>query len=150
MSYRYVIGVDPGTNTGIGIRNTQTNKLEDVASMSIHKALMLFINGRFSTIKEQIFVYVEDARKNPQNAYFAGKQNRIGLGSIQRDAKIWEDFLEDMNIAFKMVKPNSKFTKLTAKQFSSFTGYEGRTNEHSRDAGMIALYNPVNLQSVKP
>lgn len=60
-----------------------------------------------------------------------------GAGSIKRDCKIWEDFLRDKGIPFKLIAPKNNTTKLSAPAFKSITGYTGRTCEHSRDAAMM-------------
>jgi hypothetical protein len=56
---------------------------------------------------------------------------------VKRDCQIWEDYLTDLRIPFEMVAPKNNATKLTAEQFRRITGYEGKTNEHGRDAAML-------------
>lgn len=63
----------------------------------------------------------------------------MGAGSIKRDAKIWQDFLEDGKYNFEMVAPKNNTTKLRADVFSKMTNWKDKTNEHSRDAAMLVF-----------
>ena len=69
-----------------------------------------------------------------------------GAGSIKRDAKIWEDFLNRKNIDFQMVNPTSRKTKINKDYFQKLTGYKGNTSEHGRDAAMLVFgHNGFNI-----
>lgn len=71
----------------------------------------------------------------------------MGAGAAKRDAKIWEEFLSDKDIAlpyaddlgltFTMHKPQVHGTKWAAEYFARVTGFKGRTSEHSRDAALL-------------
>ena len=133
----YVIGIDPGKQTGFALWNTETQQFKTVTSMAIHDAL---------TEVERVFVgmplgivIVEDARKRlggfgnmdaEQAKYGAGV--REGVGAVKRDSTIWDDFLAARCIPHLMRKP--KDTKLGADNFRRLTGWQGATNEHARDA----------------
>ena len=60
-----------------------------------------------------------------------------GVGSVKRDATIWEDFLKDLGVKFEMVAPKRNVTKLTQETFKRYTGWSSKTNEHGRDAAML-------------
>ncbi|WP_316619851.1 hypothetical protein [Psychrobacter sp. ANT_WB68] len=86
-------------------------------------------------------LYIEDAR---QWIGFNGKtkatQARLqGAGSVKRDAKIWEDWCKEHDYEVVFVKPMGKGLKKSAEDFKRITKWEGRTNEHSRDAAMIVF-----------
>lgn len=138
MSYRYVIGVDPGVNTGVAIRDITDDRIVKLQSLKIHQLLVMLLG------MERIFVIFEDARliKNyhPGNVNIKKYQ---GVGSIKRDCAIIEDFLTEYDIPYQKVKPISAQTKWTSAYFKKITGYQGRTNQHTRDAGVLALMNPV-------
>lgn len=142
---KYIIGIDPGVETGIAVKDLESGKLISVSSMKIHEAMNL-PHGK-------CFVVVEDARK--WNGYTKGnfKQMRAkaqGAGSVKRDCKIWEDFLSDTNIPFLMVAPSQKGAKLDAKTFNKYTGWTERTNQHGRDAAMLIFgYNKTMIKQWK-
>ena len=62
-----------------------------------------------------------------------------GVGSVKRDATIWEDFLKDLGVKFEMVAPKMNVTKLTQETFKRYTGWKKLTNEHGRDAAMLVF-----------
>lgn len=92
-----------------------------------------------------VFIRVEDARLRKWIPYQKNEKaeagRREGAGSVKRDAKIWEDFLTDIGADFEMVAPKNNKTKVTAAFFKKLTGYQGKTNEHERDAAMLVVGN---------
>lgn len=135
---KIVVGIDPGRNTGIAIWDTTTRQLVSMTTVSIHTA-MGSISGLVSQHgKENILVRVEDARKR---IWFgnAGREKLQGAGSVKRDSSIWEAFLKDLGVAYELVPPARIKTKVTADYFRTITGWAGRTNQHSRDAGMLVF-----------
>lgn len=128
---RYLIGIDPGVITGLSVWNGK--ELIIVESMTIHKAMdkiKNWIDGY------KIFVRLEDARKR---TWFgeSEREQLQGAGSIKRDCKIWEDFFKDYKVPHELVAPKNNKTKIDAKLFCKITGWKGKTNEHSRDSGML-------------
>lgn len=134
--HQYFIGIDTGVNTGFAVWNKVTKQLTRVECLPIHQAMVmvsLIVNPMERGIA---LVRVEDAR---QRKVFGetGREKLQGAGSIKRDAKIWEDFLKDLNVDFEMVAPKNNKTKLNAGVFEKMTGWTKLTNEHSRDAAML-------------
>lgn len=131
---RYWIGIDTGTNTGLGIWDRKEGRLIRVETLKIHRAM--------EVVKEyasdEVAVRVEDARAR---VWFgeSGREKLQGAGSIKRDAVIWEDFLNELGVDYEMVAPRRNVTKLSAEAFKRMTGYEGRTSEHGRDAAMLVF-----------
>lgn len=135
-NHRYIIGIDTGVNTGFAIWDKKEKTFLQIHTLCIHEALKkaeLLISGLG---KNEVLIRVEDAR---QRKWFgnSGKEQLQGAGSVKRDAKIWEDFLKDLNIDFEMVAPKNNKTKLDAKKFKMITGWKDQTNEHGRDAAML-------------
>ena len=62
-----------------------------------------------------------------------------GVGSVKRDASIWEGFLSDLGVWFEMVAPKRNVTKISHESFVNITKWKGRTNEHKRDAAMLVF-----------
>ena len=90
------------------------------------------------TNPKKVFIRLEDARKR---TWFgnAGKEQLQGAGSIKRDCKIWEDFLDSIDAEYELVAPKDNKTKLDAAKFKMVSNYSGSTNEHSRDAAMLVI-----------
>lgn len=127
------IGIDPGTHTGLAIY--RAGKLLRVSSMTITQALREVERIQRET-DNALILYFEDARKRSWFGY-SGREKLQGAGSVKRDCAIWETFCEELGIAYVRVAPKNNTTKLTAAQFKVLTGWEGKTNEHSRDASML-------------
>jgi len=135
--YRWIIGIDPGVETGFSVYDADAGKLNTVSSHKIHTAMETILFLHNSATKD-LFVRIEDARKR---IWFgkSGRDHLQGAGSIKRDCKIWEDFLTDNNIPFEMVAPKNNKTKINADYFKKITGWQDHTNEHSRDAAMLVF-----------
>lgn len=139
------IGIDTGTHTGVAIWDgTQFLLLE---TMAIHKAMKMVNVYVQSGI--DVVVRVEDPR---QRTWFgtermSREQERKklqGVGSVKRDASIWDDYLSDLckdkpNIKYEMVAPRRNITKLSSESFKALTKWQGRTNEHCRDAACLVF-----------
>ena len=133
-----LIGIDTGVHTGFAVYDTDLKALIYVKEYPIHRAMDLV--KRMFDDGSDIKVRFEDARKRTWFGYHTAKEDRArlqGAGSVKRDCQIWEDYLTDLRIPFEMVAPKNNATKLTAEQFRRITGYDGKTNEHGRDAAML-------------
>ncbi len=142
MSKAY-IGIDTGTHTGVAVWDGGQFLL--LETMAIHKAMEIVNEYVRSGI--DVVVRVEDPR---QRTWFgtermSREQERKklqGVGSVKRDASIWEDYLSDLckakaNIKYEMVAPKHNMTKLSSDSFKALTKWQGRTNEHCRDAACL-------------
>ena len=132
------IGIDPGKKTGFAVWDHDARYLAEVTTVSITQAMekvrmMADILGR-----ENIRLYIEDAR---QRTWFgnSGPEKWKGAGSICRDSTIWDDFCREMGVEYAMVAPRHNTTKLKAAQFKTITKWQGRTDEHARDAAMLVF-----------
>lgn len=130
------IGIDTGTTTGVAIY--QKGTLIAVDSMTITQA-MDKIRGHCPPQTTKL--YIEDAR---QWVGFKGKTKASdarlqGAGSVKRDARIWQDWCKENGYNFELIKPMGNSAKKNAADFKRLTGWQGRTNEHSRDAAMLVI-----------
>lgn len=133
-----VIGIDPGTKTGYAAWDTTVRQLDSITSIPIHAAIFSILGLAKEYGKDDVLVRVEDARKRKWFGN-AGREKLQGAGSVKRDCAIWEDFLKDAGIQYELVAPARNRTKVTSDYFKTITGWAGRTNEHSRDAGMLVF-----------
>ena len=135
-----LIGIDPGVNTGMAIG--RDGKLESIVT---GLACEIEMQVKFHSDVEDIFVYFEDAR---MRQWFgkAGREKLQGAGSVKRDCQRWQEWLEMNNIPHCKVAPKDNKTKLNADQFSRITKWEGRTNEHGRDAAMLIFGRKLSMK----
>ena len=135
------VGVDTGVNTGFSEWDSKKQCLLSVCSLPIHKA-MDRVKELHDLHGNDLVVRVEDPR---QRTWFGTermtreeeRKKLQGVGSVKRDATIWEDFLKDLGVKFEMVAPKRNVTKLTQETFKRYTGWTSKTNEHGRDAAML-------------
>ena len=133
---RYYIGIDTGDNTGYAVWDALEQRLVAVETLMIHQAIIRVLEHS-EQHEYKIHVIVEDARK--RKIYKAESKHYLqGVGSVKRDANIWEDFLKDYNISYEMRTPRN--TKMfDAAQFNEQFNWKGRTSEHSRDAALMIV-----------
>ena len=133
------IGIDPGTHTGFAVWDTGSQAFLAVKTLPLHRALAE-VSGYIGN-GVALHVFVEDARKRrwfPREKSASEYRGRLmGAGAAKRDSAIWEEFLSDNGVVFTMHKPTAGGTKWDAEPFARFTGYKGRTSEHSRDAALL-------------
>lgn len=132
--YDILIGIDPGTKTGICIVNKRNGNLL-IETLKIHEA-MHYVR-QYCDMYANVLVRFEDARLR---TWFGntGKERMKGAGSVERDCKIWEDFLASLTCHVDKVHP--KHVKAsTDKDFAARTGYSGRTSIHAREAAWMVI-----------
>jgi predicted glycosyltransferase involved in capsule biosynthesis len=131
-----LIGIDPGTTTGVGIWDKTQKKIVDIRSGGIIEMYHYVMAVHQSLYNDQVKLYIEDARK--RKWYGTNTKGKAqGAGSIKRDCKIWEEICTEHNWDYEMIHPIKGATKMNHKQFCRITGYTQRTNEHGRDATML-------------
>jgi len=132
-----VVGVDPGVHTGLSVWNKLDRRLHMVTSMGIIEAQRTVKTmWEFGSLRSVVY---EDARLRK---WFAekGREALMGAGSIRRESAIWAEFLGTMpGLPYTAVSPQNKGRKLDAAAFKRLTGWDGRTNEHGRDAAMLCF-----------
>jgi hypothetical protein len=142
---KYVIAIDPGVNTGIGIFSVTRNELVLCQSFSFWDAI--------ETIEKWIKEYrdvVDFIVENPNNkaVWRNGKnkpiQNRMArnVGSVLRDANLIIEYIQRKGYLVTNCHPVGK---LDQKKFALITGWQEKTNQHGRDAGMMAFNHGKNL-----
>ena len=136
---KILIGIDTGVNTGFAVAADRGNggELEQVESLSITQAM-----EKVKELIEQwgisnVCLYIEDARK--RTWFTGGREKSQGVGSVKRDAQIWEDWCNEQGLNYLMIHPAANATKTKADVFKKRTGWVERTNEHARDAAMLVF-----------
>ncbi len=133
---KILIGIDTGVQTGYS--KSVDGKLIVVTSMGIVEAMeRVRLLKHHQTPQQSIKLYIEDARLRTWIP--PTKQHEVlqGVGSVKRDAQVWEEFCLYHDIDFQLVAPKDNNTKLSAKDFKRITGWQKRTNEHARDSAML-------------
>jgi hypothetical protein len=130
-----ILGVDPGTHTGVALWDAAAQKFELVECMAIHRALE-YVGDLERSAAFKLPVIFEDARQRNWFGH-SGRERLQGAGYAKRDAVIWEDFLTDLGCPYLARKPSSGSTGWDQGKFRQLTRWDAKTNEHARDAGVL-------------
>lgn len=133
---QWVIGIDPGAKTAIasflngalaGIHTTDI--LGAISFIKLEKPILVVIED--STLTSHIFTA-------PGVAHRAALKVARNIGEVDAYCKIIKQVCGDLGIAYHSVSPKDKGKKIDAKEFERITGWAGKSNQHERDAAMVA------------
>ena len=136
---KILIGIDTGVHTGFAVAfdHGEGGELQKVQSLSITQAMQSVLEYEDEHDLKDIMLYIEDARK--RTWFTGGREKAQGVGSVKRDAQIWEDWCNKQGLNYLMIHPAANATKTKADVFKKRTGWIERTNEHARDAAMLVF-----------
>lgn len=131
-----VMGIDPGKNTGLALyRGGKLKVLKTIAPHEMDETL---------TWLAPDFVIFEDSRLQSHVWTAEGKSRRAAIkigrsvGQIDQQCVVIQALCEKRGIPCVGVSPLKKGAKLDAAAFQALTGWDGKTNQHCRDAAMVA------------
>lgn len=130
-----VIGIDPGINTGMArYVDGMLVELEAVNPWDVRIAL--------DALRPALVVF-EDSRKQSHTWTRAASREASlkmarNVGEIDAWCKLIEAECAALGIPCMGVSPLGKGAKLAAPAFARVTGWAGKSNEHNRDAAMVA------------
>ena len=139
VNKRVLVGIDTGVHTGFAVAfdHGEGGELETVECLSITQAMLNVLDLCDQFGKENLKLFIEDARL--RTWFTGGREKAQGVGSVKRDAQIWEDWCKEQGLNYLMIHPKANATKTKADVFKKHTGWIGRTNEHARDAAMLVF-----------
>lgn len=134
---KLVIGIDPGTRTGIAWR-VDSQQMQ-VATKSLYDAMELITDlvKRYGVAHTR--VWIEDARQNSPvfdrgQSHAATLKIAQNVGSVKRDTGLLEEHCKRQGVTPLMVRPSS--SKWSARMMLAATGI-ARCSQHARDAAKI-------------
>ena len=134
-----VLGIDPGENTGFA--SYEDGKLVDLWTLNPLDAIGYLSRTREEK-QENILFIMEDSRLQTVN-YLGIKENKSVIFTIGRRVVTVDGLCALYEAAIgknKLIKlsPLQKGSKLGADYFKSMTGWDGKTNQHCRDAATVS------------
>ena len=132
-----VIGIDPGVNTGIAV-------YEDGSLVHLETIQPMDYPILFSSYGiEPLFICFEDSRLQshvwiPSQSKGVAANISRKIGMVDGFCYMLEQFCFQHGIAFFKVSPKQKGIKIDAELFKKLTRWDKRSNQHERDAAMIA------------
>lgn len=130
-----LLGIDPGQNTGLAIFDGgRLAELRTITPVEIDRAITSIMPGRvvFEDSRLQSAVWTTSTSKAA-----AAKMAR-NLGEIDAWCKLIVAVCAGLDIPAHSVSPLGKGAKINAERFEQVTGWTGASNEHTRDAAMVA------------
>lgn len=130
-----LIGLDPGANTGVAIfRDGRLVDLHTIEPWDVPRLLAGHLPKR---------VVFEDSRL--QSHTWTKVSNRAAAMKMARNVgqvDAWCNLItatcERLGIAAHGISPAGKGGKIKAEEFAAITGWASPSNEHQRDAAMVA------------
>lgn len=130
-----ILGIDPGANTGVAVFiYGKLHKLMTAAPQDLPPLLETdgIIRVIFEDSRLQSHVWTT-ATSRP-----AALKMARNLGQVDAWCSLIVAVCADLNIPAHGISPLGKGAKMNAKQFKALTGWSGKSNQHERDAAMVA------------
>jgi hypothetical protein len=135
--FTYIVGIDPGTTTGLAI-------YQDGALIRLLGKPFWSIYEIIQGADADLALVIEDARSMPR---FAKNRHTSGgieahvavgrsIGVTDAHATLWETLAMHLGIPYLLRQPAG--AKWDAEDLKTRTGWAHSTNQHSRDAAKIA------------
>lgn len=132
-----VIGIDPGVNMGLAIYKdgllTELLTIEPTGLADIFSCYAgdpLFIAFEDSRLQSHVWV--------PSQSKGVAANIARKIGMVDAWCYMIERYCEQYNVAYMRISPKAKGEKLTSAQFQAVTKWPGKSNQHERDAAMVA------------
>jgi hypothetical protein len=138
MKAATLIGIDPGVHTGLAIWGRDEQKFVEIKTMTILEAINRVSLEVVTNETGDVEIWFEDARLRKWFGN-SGREKLQGAGSVKRDCAIWEELCKSLAVSYKAIAPKNNKTKVPAVHFNKFSGWQGRTSEHARDAAMLVI-----------
>lgn len=126
------IGIDPGKNTGFAVWSDQAKEFSILETITPQAALK-----KASAFDRENTLVVIEVPKTKANFHAGNSHTQsVNIGMVLGQARLMADYLKAEGYTVIEKHPRGK---VDAAGFKRLTGYQGRTNEHNRDAGMLAM-----------
>ena len=142
-----ILGIDPGANTGVAhIVGGELTKLQTIAPHEIERMLREAAPDRVvfedSRLQSHIWTKADGIAKVAKVAR--------NVGEIDAWCRLITAVCGELGIPAHGISPKSKGAKMGAEAFERLTGWAKRSNEHERDAAMVAwpYRRTANLREV--
>lgn len=143
-----IVAIDPGVKTAVAV--LADGEYTAMWTVSFWGAYEL-VRGTFEPLDVNVVV-VEVAtdtfiwQPNARSRASVAKALRVAqdVGAVRREGQLLAEGLRDRFTVITRPPPG----KLTAERFALLTGYKARTNQHERDAGLLAWWEYCRLRQM--
>ena len=128
-----VIGIDPGMHTGVAF--CENGKLINVFETDFWGCIDYLLENPNATVVIEM-PPTKHVWHNGAKTKCSIQRTGVNVGSCIREAELLIKWMHRNQRIYVIQKPMGK---KNAAQFKQITGWNGRTNQHMRDAGMICF-----------
>lgn len=134
-----VIGIDPGVNMGVAIyEDAKLVELITIEPIGLVDIINIYAD-------EPLFIAFEDSRLQshvwiPSQSKGVAANIARKIGMVDAWCYMIERLCENYDVAYMRISPKAKGEKLNAEDFKRITGWTGKSNQHERDAAMVAWH----------
>lgn len=132
------IGVDPDVNkNGVGYWRPE-KKIFELENLTFFK---LFDVIRYAKIRYNVTVIIDAGWLNKSNFHVTGTNKNVNgkigerVGANHETGRKIAEMCDYLGVAYELHRPTR--SKVNKEVFEQITGYKGRTNQETRDAGML-------------
>ena len=130
-----ILGIDPGSNTGLATYiGGKLVHLDTIAPVEIAARIELARPTRVVFEDSRLLSYTWTTIKSRPAALKMARN----VGEVDAWCKLIVAVCEQFSIQAHGISPKGKGAKVNAEQFTRVTGWTGASNEHTRDAAMVA------------
>ena len=130
--FQFHIGIDPGNSTGFAVYDRIEKKFLVVETLDFW---MAYSKAQAYSVKDtRIIVEVSKTKANWQKD--KSTTTSVNIGGVIKESKLLAEGFRRLGFYVETPHPRGK---VDASYFKRVTGYQGRTNEHMRDAGLLCF-----------
>ena len=130
-----ILGIDPGSNTGLATYiGGKLVHLDTIAPVEIAARIELARPTRVVFEDSRLLSYTWTTIKSRPAALKMARN----VGEVDAWCKLIVAVCEQFSIQAHGISPKGKGAKVGAAEFERITGWTARSNEHERDAAMVA------------
>lgn len=130
-----ILGIDPGANTGVATYiGGKLAHLDTIAPVDIADRIELARPARVVFEDSRLESYVWSQIKSRAAALKMARN----VGEVDAWCKLIVAVCAKFDIPAHGISPTRKGAKVDAERFAALTGWTGGSNEHTRDAAMVA------------
>lgn len=130
-----IVGIDPGVNTGFAtLLDGAVIELETIHPVDIYDMLFKLQPARVVFEDSRLTSYLFTT--NPRAAVAKNMARKVG--QVDMVCGLIVEVCARLGFAAHGISPKGKGAKLNAEKFAAATGWAGASNEHTRDACMVA------------
>lgn len=130
-----ILGMDPGANTGVAtFIGGKLAALQTIAPHEIERVLREVQPARVVFEDSRLLSHTWTTIKSRPAALKMARN----VGEVDAWCKLIVAVCAQLDIPAHGISPNGKGAKVGATEFGRITGWAGASNEHTRDAAMVA------------